>query len=130
MTAIVWQDVLDVAPVDADSFNTLTLGQRTKIINLVEEMVNPSAFGGDTAARYLMARSWLAAHFAYAMKNGNLLRGAISSRSEGGASVSYTNLFSTDPRLLALTVYGREFLTLVETSPHARAGFVTGRRCW
>lgn len=132
MSAIAWQDVLDVAIADAASLDTLTDGQKSKVVGLVMELVNPETFRGEDSTTLTMARSWLGAHFAFLMKNGNLLKGAISSRSEGGASVSYTNLLSTDPRLLALTVYGRNFLSLVEVSPVARAGFVLGqgRRCW
>lgn len=128
MALIVWQNVLDVAAVDLTVGTPLTTTQQNLAVNLANERVNVSVFGGEDSTTTLLARSFLAAHFAMVMKQGNNIRGALQSRSEGGASTSFATLLTPDPRLLALTIYGRQYLSLVQLSPKARAGLVTGRR--
>lgn len=126
MAFIVWQNVLDVAGVDLTTW--VTPAQQTLAVNFANERVNVSVFGGEDSTTTLLARSFLAAHFALIFKQGQNTRGALQSRSEGGASTSFATLLTPDPRLLALTVYGRQYLALVQVSPKARAGLVTGRR--
>lgn len=126
MAPIIWQNVVDVAGVDLST--GVTSAQQSLAVNLANERVNVSVFGGESSTTTLLARSYLAAHFALVFKQGQNVRGALQSRSEGGASTSFATLLTPDPRLLALTIWGRQYLALVQLSPKARAGLVTGRR--
>lgn len=133
MADIVWQDVLDVAaelPTGTPP-NGVPLAAQTKILGFVNERVSPAAFKGPDSFTFTQARAYLAAHFGLLVKRGSTGVGAVTSKSEGGASISYANLTMPSDQLLGQTIYGQEFLALVQVSPVARAGFVLGRprRC-
>lgn len=130
MADITWQDVIDVAaelPTGTPP-NGVPLAAQTKILGFVNERVNPAAFKGPDSYTFLLARAFLAAHFGLMVKRGSTGIGAVTSKSEGGASISYANLTMPSAQLLGQTPYGQEYLALVQVSPIARAGFVLGRR--
>lgn len=123
MASIVWSDVTDVAPELATG---VTAGFQTKILAHVNRVVSTRAFGGEESPTLTLARSYLAAHFASRVgpKRGKV--GPVASQSEGGVSQSFANGAPPSTSELATTSYGQDFLSLVRSSPYARAGFVTG----
>jgi hypothetical protein len=123
MTAIVWTDVTDVAPAMSTG---VPVGFQTKILAYVEEVVNPAAFGGEDSITFLLARSYLAAHYAALYKMGTFgAQGPVTSQSEGGVSQSFASVMPQADSSLARTNYGDAFLTFVRRSGYARSGFVT-----
>lgn len=123
MAPIGWSDVLDVA---AELATGVSLTAQAKFVNLANERVSVSAFGGENSATLNLARSYVAAHFALMHKRGSTGIGAVTSKSEGGASISFANLIIPSSSPFGQTPYGQAFLALVSASPEARAGFVTG----
>lgn len=123
-TGIVWADVVDVA---AELATGVALTAQAKILGFVNERVSPSIFGGPDSFTFVQARAYLAAHFGLLVKRGSTGVGAVTSKSEGGASISYANLAMPSPLLLGSTQYGQNFLALVQVAPLARSGFVLGR---
>lgn len=122
MADIVWADVLTVAPELATG---VSAGFQTLIVAYVNEVVQASEFGGAASTTYTMARAYLAAHYAYLHKQaGSGGIGPVVSKSEGGVSISYANMMSSDGSILGSSSYGQTFRSLVSRSP-ARAGFLT-----
>lgn len=121
MADIVWSDVTDMA---SELLVGVTIGAQTKILAYVNSTVNPDAFKGDPSATFDLARIYLAAHYAALSKLGIFAVGPATSKSEGGASISFASLVGpgADP-LLGSTSFGRAFLALVRSSP-ASVGFV------
>lgn len=105
---IEWSDVeeLDAAFADvSDPLQTLFLG-------IVEETVDPEAYGGEDTNRTKMARMNLAAHLAeYFTSNGSgSAAGPVQSESGGGLSVTYAVAASAvTGDALAETAYGRAY---------------------
>lgn len=125
MPPITWDDVVAVA---AD-LTSVPVAAQNFYLALAEEKVNPAAFGGETSVVYKMARIYYAAHFAAMdLVNGDASSQPypISSKSEGGVSISYSvgTGGSTTESMMGETTYGRSFLALVRQSGYARAGFV------
>jgi hypothetical protein len=123
MAAITWTDVTDVAPAMSTG---VPVGFQTKILAYVEEVVNPAAFGGEDSITYLLARSYLAAHYAALYKEGTFgTVGPVTSMSEGGVSQSFASTMPQAESSIGRTNYGDAFLTFVRRSGYARAGFTT-----
>ena len=123
MAEIEWTDVTDVAPAMSSGVPS---GFQTKILAYIEEVVNPRAFGGEDSITYLLARSYLAAHYGALYKMGTFgAQGPVTSQSEGGVSQSFANAMPQADSSLGRTTYGDAFLTFVRRSGYARAGFTT-----
>lgn len=121
MAALTWADVVNVAP----ELSTVSSTRQTLFITLAEERVSNEFFRGVDAKTYLLARAYLAAHFATMPGTGSIGPvGATTSMSEGGVSESFSQVTPRTMSLLSTTSYGRMFLLLVGWSP-AVAGFVT-----
>lgn len=128
MAAITWTTVVlfasDLDEVDAAA-QTIVLG----FVN--DEALDPSAFGGETANEYILARVYLAAHFASSggvagAPAGGGVGGGLVVTSESGGRLSETYAapsFDMSNEALALTGYGRAFLALLNGSA-ARAWMV------
>jgi hypothetical protein len=122
MADITWSDVVAVA---TELATGVSAAFQTMILEYVNETVQASEFGGESSVTFKLARCYLAAHYGYLQKAGALAAtGPVTSKSEGGVSLSYASPESglTDP--LLRTNYGESFLSLVRRSP-ARAGFLT-----
>lgn len=130
MPAIVWSDVVAVAP---SMVTGVSASFQTLILGYVNEVVQASEFGGENSFTFKLARAYLAAHYAYlhtldsSGAAGDVI-GPIVSKSEGGVSISYgsstTSGGAGGAGLLGSSDYGDAFMSLVNRSP-ARAGFLT-----
>lgn len=121
MAAIVWSDVVGIAP-ELSSVPPLA---QAEILGVVNGTLNAAAFGGESARSYRLARIFLAAHYGSVVSaGGSGPGGPVSSESVGGVSRSYA-VFSpmgSDPTL-DKTPYGQQYRSLVRASP-ARAWVV------
>lgn len=123
MAAILWTDVVAVAP---DMATGVSAAFQTLVLSYVNVNVVATEFGGEDNPTYVMARAYLAAHYAALHKAGvNGTAGQRIAQSEGGVSMSFANNspMGTDP-LLDKTTYGQAFRSLSRRSPSV-AGFVT-----
>jgi hypothetical protein len=120
-TDIDWDDVVEVA---ADLANpAIPVEFQTDILDYVNRHVHPGGFNGENSSTYKLARAYLAAHFGLMQKNrGTGGQGPVTSKSEGGVSISYATTFVPGAEDLAETAYGRAFLSFSKRSIF-RAGF-------
>ncbi len=115
---IVWTDVTDFM----SALSSTPASMRALIIEYVnEEALKASVFGGETTARYKMARIYLAAHMAIFMKLSWNQGGIPTSMSGGGLSESFQQ--SSANSEWASTGPGRLLLALINGSP-ARGPYV------
>jgi hypothetical protein len=118
MAAIVWSDVVNLAPEMAD----VPAGAQEIILAHVNAILNPNEFRGEDSPFLRLARIYLAAHYGtITMQGSDGPGGPVIAESAGGLSRSY-GLFSpagSDPTL-DTTPYGKAFRSLVAMSP-ARA---------
>ena len=109
MADISWSDVTAIAP----EMSTVSSGAQTMILAYVNNVLNVSEFGGESAPTLKLARVYLAAHRGAASLGGGGA-GPITSESMGGLSRSYGAGVTTDR--LDSSPYGREYLSLVNMS--------------
>lgn len=113
MAAIVWQNVVDVAPELADPAVPVAL--QTLWLALANQDVNVSLFyRGEDDPRLALARAYLVAHFGSGYGEGSGgAAGPVTSESAGGLSRSYAQAMAAGGGILGTTVYGQNFLALV-----------------
>lgn len=106
MAAIVWNDVLAVAP----ELSSVANAWQTRILARVNgHGIDPDVFDGEAGSDTAMARCLLAAHMAVFAGLGNAA-GPITAETEGGISRSYAS--SSDTSSYSETAYGRQFSLL------------------
>lgn len=129
MAALVWDQVVAIAP----ELATLNATAQGLILGFVDDELDPGAFGGEDAPKYLMARIFLAAHLGRTSQlGGNAVAGPVISESAGGLSRSYANLFSAGQSsgLWVGTTYADMFNALLMSSPQARLPMLIAGRRW
>lgn len=115
MAAILWTDVLNLAP----ELSTVATGAQ----NIVLAWVNGSgldvnSFDGEDGTTTQLARIYLAAHLASSVGHGasGVSGGPVTSESMGGMSRSYSVPSMPMKSAYSSTVYGRMYETLVDNS--------------
>ena len=124
MAAIVWADVLTVAPELATTVND---GAKVMILSYVNgRAMDPANFDGEDGWTTRLARCYLAAHLGAGVGKGasGAAGGPVTSESMGGLSRSYSvpSMMSAASALQS-TDYGRKYDDLVANSL-ARLPFV------
>lgn len=110
MAAIVWQDVIDLQA----NLEAVAVAAQAAILAYVNDELNPTAFGGETSARFHLARCYLAAHL------GEIVRrdGTQDVRGETIARSSVTLTYAgADEHALDQTAWGRQYKAFVRRSP-------------
>ena len=112
MAAIQWPDVVALQ----SNLDTVAAAAQMIILAHVNEDLNPDAFGGEASPRYVLARSYLAAHL------GELVRrkGAqqLASKTIGTNSITLTYIAAhASPEALRQTTWGGQYLELLSQSP-------------
>lgn len=139
MADILWTDVVNHAAGLADP--AVNSGAKTDILGLVNSMLNPLPFGGESSYKYKLARIYLAAHIGtlevMAAKAGisgggtGGTLGPVIAESEGGLTRSYASILAMNLKnpLWGATIYGQEYAAISSDLPVARLPFLTrGRR--
>ncbi len=108
MTAITWANVVDATDNDP-IISGFASGGQTLILAVVNKSLNVNLFDGEAGDTTLLARCFLAAHYAASSKLG--ATGPITSESEGGISRSYAVALTKSAYMT--TSYGRLFWQLV-----------------
>lgn len=110
MAAVLWQDVVALQA----NLSTVPAAAQMILLAYVNEELAPEAFGGESSARYHLARVYLAAHF------GELSRrnGAqdVSSETISRSSITLSYGGTTDDGL-AQTSWGRQYADFLAMSP-------------
>lgn len=110
--------VTDVAP----DLSTVTHVMQVAILDIVEELLDPVAWGTRLASGLKFLAAHLAAFFLRGSGSGT---GAVSSESEGPLSISYATPSSSAVMSdLDATPHGRMYSFLLSTLPLARMGIV------
>jgi hypothetical protein len=123
MASIIWTDVTAHAPELVTA--AVSVAAQADILAYVNDALDVTMFGGETAARTKMARIYLAAHLGTIDSQGSTgATGAVIGESIGGLSVQYASNSpaGTDP-LYDKTPYGQAFRSIVRGSK-ARGPFV------
>jgi Protein of unknown function (DUF4054) len=117
MSAIVWADVLGIAP----ELAAITISGQTAILALANSVLDTTVWGGEDSPQLRMGRLNYAAHFAsMSMRRGD--GGATTSSSAGGLSVAYANTDFGSHSTLQTTSYGQMYMALARSRGMARAG--------
>lgn len=114
MAAIVWADVVAVAPELAELSSALY----TDILGYVNVALVPTEWGGEDSSRLRLARLYLAAHYATMVSRGGSVGeivGFVTSESAGGLSRSYSSGASTGT-VYDATPYGQLFWALFRST--------------
>lgn len=129
MAAIVWTDVTNL---DAALSAVPTPGYRDDVLTYVNENLNASKFGGETASKTKRARVLLAAHLGALWLRDNGAASAAAAppvTSETISATSFTVAYSdiaansSTPNILDETSHGRAYAELVRSSA-CRVGIV------
>lgn len=113
MADIEWTDVTDLQANLAD----VSSGAQSKILDYVNEGLNPSAFGGEDSPRYVLARCYLAAHLGE-LERRKGAAGALTSKTIGTSSITlaYAQAQSGGDALLQ-TSWGSQYAEMLAASP-------------
>lgn len=110
MADIDWNDVTAFAPEATD----VAAAAQTDILAHVNGDLDPDAFGGEGAAKYRLARIYLAAHHgALALRGGDAV-GPVTLEQEGALMQQYA--VAMGERALDSTNWGRMYLDLARTT--------------
>lgn len=116
MTAIVWTDVTDHFCEDVQ-LSALAKIAQANILAHVNTILAVDEFDGEDGPTTKLARLYLAAHFGTSDAGANTgVAGPVTSASMGGLSQSFGGGYTIDPQMLALTRYGRSYLSMVRGS--------------
>jgi hypothetical protein len=110
----------------APELSTVPTAAQDFILEYVNQALVVDIFGGEGSPKLRLARIYLAAHYGSLFGSGGSgAAGPVTSESAGGLSRSYgfASSFVFNDDALGSTVYGRNYLGLVRTSP-ARAPVV------
>lgn len=124
MAAIIWTDVLDLAP----EVTSVDAQMQTFILADANNRFDVDVFGGEGATKLHLARVYLAAHLATLVLRGNSVPtgqvGPVTSQTVGPFSESYAQpSYGSNPSDLSSTTYGQMLKGLIWTST-ARLPFV------
>lgn len=115
---ITWSQVEAFAP----ELSTVDADAQTDILAFVNTALDANMFGGTSAARYKLAKIYMAAHFgSQGLRGVSGSAGPVTSEAAGGISRSYG--FSGGEDSFETSTYGKMYLALLRTS-RARGGMV------
>lgn len=125
MAAIVWDDVVGIAPELAGT--VISLSQQTDILLYVNTHLNVVGFGGEESVNLRLARKYLAAHMATFTRpgGGGSVRGQVTSETVGRISRTFSLTEGTQTGALALTTYGQQYDELVQGTIAFRGPFAS-----
>lgn len=112
MADITWDDVVALQA----NLSSVAEAAQDMILDYVNEDLNPTAFGGEDSARYVLARCYLAAHLGELVR-GNGAGGAVASETISSTSISlaYARATTSGDGLLQ-TSWGTQYAALVRQS--------------
>jgi hypothetical protein len=127
LPAILWQDVEALQP----NLSTVSAAAQMIFLALVNEDLNPTAFGGEDSVRYHLARCYLAAHLGELERRRGVSGGPVQSKTIGTSSITiaYATAMSSSDDVLRTTTWGSAYADMLLASP-LRLGLTSGPASW